>query len=115
MINIYIFKQEFKIDICCLNLKIHTLSATVVYSDKFETSTVSFLNNFNNMLGCIWLKVITIYIYDTIFKLLPNIFSFSYLVNATKKSETASRCPFVNILFLDNLYTVCNVASNKLA
>lgn len=33
-----------------------TLRATVVYSDNFDTSTVSFRNNFNNMLGCIWLQ-----------------------------------------------------------
>lgn len=33
-----------------------TLRATVVYSDNFDTSTVSFRNNFSNILGCIWLQ-----------------------------------------------------------
>lgn len=41
----------------CWRNKILTLKATVVYSDSLDTSTVSFLNSFNNMLGCIWLKV----------------------------------------------------------
>lgn len=56
-----------------------TRSATVVYSDNLDTSTVSFLKSFSNIEGCM------------------------AAVNATRKSETASRWPLVSIRFLDNL------------
>ena len=39
-----------------INFSNFTRKATVVYSDNFDTSTVSLRNNFNNMLGCIWLQ-----------------------------------------------------------
>lgn len=89
-----------------------------MYSDNFDTSTVSFRNNFSNILGCIWLqeklklifiiKIINIWI--LLLKSNKNIRLIdldnigdvfrAYLVNATRKSETASLCPFVSIRFL---------------